>query len=63
MRRLLWSSVLVLVCSVAPVLGQTTSGGSVRGVVRDEQGAAVRGAAITATSATAPETYTTASDA
>ncbi|HEY0872909.1 MAG TPA: TonB-dependent receptor, partial [Vicinamibacterales bacterium] len=47
----------------APVLGQTTSGGSVRGVVRDEQGAAVRGAAITATSATAPETYTTASDA
>lgn len=62
MRRLVCTGVMIVVCAVAAVSAQSTVGGSVRGVVKDEQGAVLPGVRITATSVSAPETYTAVSD-
>ena len=61
MRRV--SSLLfVTLLSAIPVDAQTTANGSVRGVVRDEHGAAVPGVTVSATSPTAPGIHETTTD-
>ena len=61
MRRVL--SVLVLIVLTTPLLrAQTTTGGSINGVARDQQGAVVPGVAVTATSETAPGVYRATTD-
>ena len=56
-------SVFVLVCLMtSPAPAQTTAGGAVSGVARDEQGAAVPGAIVAAVSDTAPGVHRTVTD-
>ena len=62
MRRVS-SLLLVTLLSALPVAAQTTANGTVRGIVRDEHGAAVPGATVSATSASAPGIHETTTDA
>jgi hypothetical protein len=68
-RRLTWLFIVsVSIASLAPQLAhvasaQVTADGSIRGTVRDEQGAVLPGVAITATSPTAPRPVVAVSDA
>lgn len=55
-----WVCAVLLGTTVAH--GQISPAGSIRGIVRDQQGAVLPGAAVTATSADAPTARTTVSD-
>ncbi len=61
MRRVIWS--IVLIVSTASLAdAQTAAGGSIGGVVRDEQGSVVPGVVLTAKSEQAPVVYEAAAD-
>lgn len=57
----LWACVSLLVAATA-VSAQTSVGGSIRGYVRDEQGAVMPGVTLTAASPTVPGMYTAVTD-
>jgi hypothetical protein len=54
---------LALLLAAIPAAAQTSTDGTIRGVVHDEQGGALPGVALSATSPTVPGTYTAISDA
>ena len=54
--------VILLSASIRPAFGQTSVNGSIRGSVRDPQGAAVAGTTVSAVSADVPTPFTTVSD-
>jgi Carboxypeptidase regulatory-like domain len=54
--------VLVVGLGTRPALGQTSANGSLRGSVRDPQGAVLPGTTVTATSAAVPTPFTVISD-
>lgn len=62
MQRIIGLTILGLLMSVASAGAQIVSEGSIRGVVRDAQGAVLPGVTITATSPTVAGTRTTVSD-
>ncbi|MCA1585169.1 MAG: carboxypeptidase-like regulatory domain-containing protein [Acidobacteria bacterium] len=63
MTRILGFALVALLMLPATVLAQITAEGSIRGVVRDEQGAVLPGVTITAMSPAAPRPVTAVSDA
>jgi Carboxypeptidase regulatory-like domain len=54
-------ALLLLTCAAAETLAQVTEG-SIRGYLRDEQGAVLPGVIVTATSPTVGGTYTAVTD-
>src|SRR4030088_1533456 len=61
MRTRTLGVLLLLTCAAAESVAQTTEG-SIRGYLRDDQGAALPGVTITATSVTAARPLTTVTD-
>src|SRR5262245_55669651 len=60
-----WIAALLLLASLcipSTAGSQTATEGSIRGMIRDQQGAVVPGATVSATSATSPGTHVTTSD-
>jgi hypothetical protein len=62
MRGRTWVVLLLSILVSGPAFAQSAGNGSVRGHVRDEQGAVLPGATVTAVSPDAPGTYTAVSD-
>ena len=62
MKHLFLAATLLLAIAVAPVDAQISSEGSIRGVIRDTQGAVLPGTTITATSPTVAGVRTAVSD-
>jgi carboxypeptidase family protein/TonB-dependent receptor-like protein len=62
MKSLSILTLLALLASTPAVAAQTTAGGSIRGRVRDGAGAAITGAAVTATSPNIAGTFTATTD-
>ena len=63
MQRILSPLLLIGILTSASAWAQTSAGGSIRGVVRDQQGAVMQGVTLSASSPSAPRIFTVVSDA